>query len=379
MGIGGIASDVKNARDSPLYVLVREGDSSLWFVIEDGREQQQHQQEEESEKAKIGSDDDIIFRRLGLPKLSYQRFPRSLLVINSKLYMIGGSKSSDRPCRPLREGEIQFLQTEPAREYEYLDFQERTLRWRRQYFGKYHPGCQHLASSKDGLIYGFGPQSYIMNPSRRPRNVVATEPLPRMIGEYAHAPQPLAISNNKIYAYGRAGILPHYLFSYDIEEKRWECLCKHFWGEWATGVVLSGDSYLIAFGSRHPIKGDMERPGLWVFDINRRQWLDEPIEGLDEALPVIPDWVHDEVGYVYVYYLPCLFQVGKDRFALIWEESGNESYKLHCHKFTLQAPASADQPFVARQLSNQVKILNGGNNKILGCTVALETEQGREV
>ncbi|KAL6128270.1 hypothetical protein ACLB2K_071625 [Fragaria x ananassa] len=363
----------KNARDKPLYVQVCEGNSSLWFVIEDGR-QQQHQQEE-SEKAKIGSNeaavDDIIFRRLDLPQLDYQRCPRNIVVINSKLYLLGGVKIN---YRPVPEGEIQFFHPKPARECEFLDLQERRLRWRCQSFGKYHNYTQHMASSKDGLIYGFGPQSYIMNPSSLSGGVVATEPLPKIIDEYGHVPQPLAISNNKIYAYSRGGITPnfqHYLFSYDMKEKKWDCLFKHFWGDWATGVVISGDSYLIAYGSRHPIEDYREKPGVWVFDINRRQWLDEPVEGLDEALPVIPDWVYEEVGYVHVYYLPCLFQIGKHRFALIWEESGDESYKLHCHKFTLQAPASADQPFVAQQLSNKVITLNGGNNEILGCTVGL--------
>nr|XP_011469829.1 PREDICTED: uncharacterized protein LOC105353048 [Fragaria vesca subsp. vesca] len=257
----------KNARDKPLYVQVCEGDSSLWFVIEDGR-QQQHQQEK-SEKAKIGSDeadvDDIIFRRLDLPQLDYQRCPRNIVVINSKLYLLGGVKIN---YRPVPEGEIQFFHPEPARECEFLDLQDGRLRWRRQSFGQYHNYTQHMASSKDGLIYGFGPQSYIMNPSSLSGGVVATEPLPKIIDEYGHIPQPLAISNNKIYAYSRGGITPnfqHYLFSYDMKEKKWDCLFKHFWGDWATGVVISGDSYLIAYGSRHPIEDYREKPGVWVF------------------------------------------------------------------------------------------------------------------
>ncbi|KAL6131407.1 hypothetical protein ACLB2K_069783 [Fragaria x ananassa] len=355
---------VTKTKDRPLYIWVGEGKSSIWFVIEDKCQEQQQE-----------DDDEIVFRQLDFPELGYQRFLASLVVLNSKLYLIGGTKINlNKTTCPVPVGE-------PVSEYEYLNLQERRLRWRRQPFRRFLY-TQHLASCKDGLIYGLGPHSYVIDPALR-FGVIHTD-LPKIPGEHGHSPQPLAISKNKIYAYSRGGVYPnlqHYLFSYDMEEKTWECIFKNFWGDWATGVALSGDTYLIAYGSRHPIEWKKDRPGVWVFDIRRRQWLDEPVEGLDEALPVIPDWVYEEVGYVYVYYLPCLFQIGEHRFALIWEESDEESddeiYKLHCHKFTLQAPTSTDQQFVAQQLSNKIITLNGGNNKILGCTVGcMGTEQG---
>ncbi|KAL6131411.1 hypothetical protein ACLB2K_069787 [Fragaria x ananassa] len=351
---------ITTTRDSPLYIRVREGKSSIWFVIEDKRQQQQQE-----------DDDEIVFRQLDFPELGYQRFLASLVVLNSKLYLIGGTKINlNKPTCPVPVGE-------PVREYEYLNLQERRPRWRRQPFRRFLCN-QHLASSKDGLIYGLGPQSHVIDPALR-FGVIHTD-LPKIIDEYNHSPQPLAISKNKIYAYSRGGYpnFQHYLFSYDMEDKKWDCIFKNFWGDWATGVVLSGDSYLIAYGSRHPIEWKRDKPGVWIFDICRRQWLDEPVKGLDEALPVIPDWAYGDWERGYIYYLPRMFEIGTQRFALLWEESDDESYKLHCHKFILQAPTSADEPFVAQPLSNKVITLNGGNNKILGCTVGLETGHGRD-
>ncbi|KAL6205103.1 hypothetical protein ACLB2K_022367 [Fragaria x ananassa] len=194
------------------------------------------------------------------------------------------------------------------------------------------------------------------------------------------APHLVIISNKYIYAYSK-GARSNTLVRFDLEKKEWECLYRNFWGRLAPGVVLYGDSYLVCFGTKKPTCNSLfsQQPGLYVFDIHQRQWLDEPVKGLDDAIPVIPEGFEEDP--VYDYFLPLLFQIGTERFALVWDDYlENVGCELHCHKFTLDyTPSSGSnctteknqQPtsFVARRLSNGVLIQQDGT--LLGCTVGM--------
>ena len=102
------------------------------------------------------------------------------------------------------------------------------------------------------------------------------------------------------------------MLSFDLESGKWDddLLDDDFWGEWSPGVVLYEDRYLFSFGTRSPKRRPIpeepednpmrvedveevryreeEVPGIYVFDLKRRQWLSEPVQGLPNDGSVIP-------------------------------------------------------------------------------------------
>ncbi|KAL6494893.1 hypothetical protein OROGR_030812 [Orobanche gracilis] len=298
------------------------------------------------------ADDDIIFRRIELPQLPDRRFPYSLVVIDSKLYLMGGYKYIGEP-RPI-----------PVRGYEVVNL-EGGKRWHHEPLSKYVNPTEHLASCKDGLICGLGRRPYILNPA----------------GPVTTTDMPLSCDVEVPHTQGRSqggsgrGRKGRILVRYDLEANKWDPFCVFFWGDCSIGVVLEQDSYLVTYGTRHPVKLENDKPGVWVFDIRRGEWLDEPVKGLDKALPVIPHWDpgYEFLAYGYEYDLPRLYQVGNERrLAMVWQElASDDRVNIHCHKFTLQSPTTSGT-FVARQLSNKVETLDGRTSKVIGlvaCTV----------
>ncbi|PRQ32722.1 hypothetical protein RchiOBHm_Chr5g0049591 [Rosa chinensis] len=139
----------KVARDRPiyLYVEVKADDNSvscLWFVIEDGRRPRQISGSEE-----IDDDDKVIFRRLDLPEFDdyYLRLPRSVVVLDSRLFMIGGSQCRKRDCS-----------VESYIGYDYLDLKPSYVakEWRSEQ-GVSFPSQQSVARYKDGRTSIFTP------------------------------------------------------------------------------------------------------------------------------------------------------------------------------------------------------------------------------
>ncbi|KAK9913672.1 hypothetical protein M0R45_037482 [Rubus argutus] len=84
------------ARDRPIYLQVQgEHKSCLWFVIEDGRRPREQENGKTTSRSEE-NDDKVIFRQLNLPQFDYDRFPNSLVVLKSRLYLIGGSKRTTK-------------------------------------------------------------------------------------------------------------------------------------------------------------------------------------------------------------------------------------------------------------------------------------------
>ncbi|KAL6518156.1 hypothetical protein OROMI_033857 [Orobanche minor] len=315
-------------RDRPLYLMVQEGESFIWFVIEDGRQ----------------ADDGIIFRRIGLPQLPDQRFPHSLVVIDSKLYLMGGHKWIGEP-RPIS-----------VRGYEVVNL-EGGKRWHHEPLSKYVYPTEHLASCKDGLIYVLGRRPYILNPAGP---VTTDMPLSCDV----EVPYPLAISNKKIYAYSLPGRKGRILVRYDLEANKWDPFSVFLWGDCAIGVVLEQDSYLVTYGTRHPVKWENDKPGVWVFDIRRGNgWM-------NQLRVLIRHFRSSHIG---------------NRTTSIWVWAMCMIY----HAYTKSEPNAGllwfgrnCGTFVARQLSNKVETLDGRTSKVInliGCTVKICALQRQEL
>lgn len=374
VGMEKKTSDKKqsDARDRPIYLQVKgEHKSCLWIVIEDGRRPREEESTRQRQSSGSEDDDDkVIFRQLNLPQFDYDRFPNSLVVLNSRLYLIGGSK------RTTKMGGL-----EPYCGYDYLDLGKEETEWRWGQEGSFAAYYQtdSVACCKDGLIYILEPREcYRMDPRGGGLRAELPSKFPT---DFGTTPQLLGISDKNIYAYSHGyGCVggSSIMVRYDLEKNEWDCLFTGFWGIWASGVVLYGDSYLLCFGTDHPTDRSSHTDiGVYVFDIRRRQWLDEPVKGLDGALPVLPD-VEDKHLYLESF-LPCMFQIGTHRFALVWDKSLEEPDRceLHCHKFTFDhtpcsSSSSSLQPsFVARLLSDGVLTIDIPPSRLLGCTVAM--------
>ncbi|KAL6135195.1 hypothetical protein ACLB2K_067423 [Fragaria x ananassa] len=321
--------------DRPIYLQVKADDKlCLWFVIEDGRRPREQGSEENDD-----DDDKVIFRGLDLPQLDYLPLPNSLVVLNSRLYMIGGHKYNGR------RGSLQY-----SIGYNHLDLLEEASKqqWRfeKDEWTLYSTGS--VACSDDGLVYTLAPRrcySFRFDP-RSGGDVLSEFPSEFPI-ELGVAPHLVSISNKYIYAYSKGDLIPWFDL---IWRKR----------SGSASIGISGVAWLPEWCST-------------------RQWLDEPVKGLDDALPVIPEGFEEDP--VYDYFLPLLFQIGTERFALVWDDYlENVGCELHCHKFTLDyTPSSGSnctteknqQPtsFVARRLSNGVLIQQDGT--LLGCTVGM--------
>ncbi|KAL6136957.1 hypothetical protein ACLB2K_062252 [Fragaria x ananassa] len=333
--------------DRPIYLQVKAGDKScLWFVIEDGRRPRERSEENDDD------DDKVIFRELDLPQLDYLPLRNSLVVLNSRLYMIGGHKYNGR------RGSLQY-----SIGYDHLDLLEQASKqqWRfeKDEWSLYSTGS--VACSEEGLVYTLAPRRCCSGGDFR-SEFPSGFPI-----ELGVAPHLVSISNKYIYAYSK-GAVSNTLVRFDLEKKEWECLYRNFW---------------VCFGTKKPTCSSLfsQQPGLYVFDIRRRQWLDEAVKGLDDALPVIPEGFEEDP--VYDYFLPLLFQIGTERFALVWDDYlENVGCELHCHKFTFDyTPSSGNNctteknqqqtSFVARRLSNGVLIQQDGT--LLGCTVGIES------
>ncbi|KAM5556586.1 hypothetical protein ABKV19_024130 [Rosa sericea] len=354
-----------------LYLQVKADDDSddnsvscLWFVIEDGRRPRQISGCEE-----IDDDDDnkVIFRRLDLPEFDddYLRLPLSVVVLDSRLFMISGYQCRKRDCSGVKS----YIG------YDYLDLKPsyEGKEWRSEQ-GVSFPSHESLACCKDGLIYTLGQECCHR---LDPRSGVCSE-FPATCGFRTQ----LGISNKYIYTYS-LGIY-NLLFRYDLEKNEWDCISSRFWGLWGPGVVISDDSYLLCFGTMKPTDKFSEQLGVYVFDIRQRQWLDEPVEGLDDALPVIPDTYESWERHLYLNDLPRLFQIGTKRFAFVWEERFVRGQGLlHCHKFTIDHIPCSSSSSSSHRTNNQptsfvARIVSSGSLPLqraglLGCAVGIES------
>lgn len=128
-------------------------------------------------------------------------------------------------------------------------------------------------------------------------------------------PNLLWVSNKKVLGYtdGRGRCLgANLLVCYDMESGggKWETLNeKPFWDLWSKGVLLF-DRYLFSFGLGHPYDfGRSWTTNVYIFDIEERQWLPEPVDGLPNDGTVLPE-IQTEQDYPPLHVKPHLFLIG---------------------------------------------------------------------
>nr|XP_011463513.1 PREDICTED: uncharacterized protein LOC105351264 isoform X2 [Fragaria vesca subsp. vesca] len=172
------------------------------------------------------------------------------------------------------------------------------------------------------------------------------------------------------------------MLSYDLESQKWDedALDDNLWGNWSPGAVLFNDRYLFSFGTRSPKRkpkpGEEEEakiigwrevvlrdevvPGIYVFDIEKGQWLPEPVKGLPNDGKVMPHAYRPLPGASVDCrdWFPRLFQIRKDeddhRLALLWDIGMTNICKLIWCKFTIKicdTSTSNNPRFSANSLS----------------------------
>ncbi|KAM5548028.1 hypothetical protein ABKV19_002136 [Rosa sericea] len=408
-----IATGDESCRDRPIYVRVTccgEKNTNCWYVIEEkplGAESSSSSSSAESSSSSSSSDideedgndkedgNDILMecksksdriRRLSVPdsELRYN----SLAVLNSRIYLIGG------------DIDIEMIKDEEIIGYRHLD-----LEGKRQWLldgGKLIDEQYGAAAvGHDGFIYSVGCQQYRLSPEGGILEKLPTPPpLSRLREEYRTCESRLlSLTKRKLFIYIIAMGPNHsnLMLSYDLETGEWDEDYNNFSGLWSAGVVLYNDRYLFSLGSQNPLSPAVygcERvqqvvvPGIYVFDIKRRQWLPEPVEGLRTDGTVLPyDYqTRPEVRDIGPCYSPYLFQIGKHndhKLALLWEsqrphpESGLPRCLLIWSKFILNAsttvPTSSDQipHFYADSLSNGFCPLDEWTDQLLNCAAGM--------
>ncbi|KAL6189741.1 hypothetical protein ACLB2K_036143 [Fragaria x ananassa] len=204
----------------------------------------------------------------------------------------------------------------------------------------------------------------------------------------------LGLSRKKLFIYTLGGGANggNLIYCFDLKSTRCDVLDlgDNFRGDWSAGVVLFEDSYLFSFGSQNPTREEeAEVPGIYVFDIENRRWLSEPVEGLPNdgiVLPVIyePEPDIDPDLFVELAFSPFLLQIGKQeehKLALLWEargthpESQGPQLGLVWSKFVLNRSTSttADQDphFYASSVSSGYCPLDDCTFNIINCAAGM--------
>lgn len=128
----------------------------------------------------------------------------------------------------------------------------------------------------------------------------------------------------------------------------------------ANGGVLLFDRYLFSFGFGHPYDfGRSWTTNVYVFDIEERQWLPEPVDGLPNDGTVLPE-IQTEQDYPPLHVKPRLFLIGWEqglpKLALVWA-SYYTQVCVHCTKFIINPDDTTSSLF-------KVTILSKGSHKL---------------
>ncbi|PRQ23203.1 putative galactose oxidase/kelch, beta-propeller, galactose oxidase, beta-propeller [Rosa chinensis] len=395
--------------DKPIYVRVLGRGKIFWYVIE-GEPPAGEASDSEGIMIECRSECDRI-RQLSLPgsdfdlhdpksSLSLGFFSNNLLVLQSRLFLIGGDVDTRK------YGNVQdetvgmgFRHLNLANKSDWVvegGYQEH------QFGG--------AAVAPDGSIYSVGYNQYVMSPigywercrlwERWER--LPTPPLRRQDGTL-YETRLLGVTLKKLIIYTLGGGLHHanVMLSFDLESGQWDedFLDDNFWGEWSAGVVLYNDRYLFTFGDRSPKPSmskvqeerqepsyldEEEVPGIYVFDLERGQWLPEPVEGLENNGTILPTVYKPNPELCCPRtFSPYLFQIGNHdnrRLALLWDGHGRHptsdlpQCEITWSKFILTASTSTtttDQTihFSAHVLSNGFCPLAEFTSQVLNCAV----------
>lgn len=344
-------------RDRPIIIHASHthssGRSSRFFTIEEKRQK----------KSGVSLENDELIQ-LYVPNSDEEVWFCSFVAVNSCLYFIG-----------LRRCRNQVI----AKGYMFLDLNIEERRWRWEQNGEFYniSHCGALAC-EDGFIYTVGVgRTYRVDPTTG-----ASVVIPQFPEELGSVPSLIWASEKKLLGYAmRRGIDgANLLVCCDLESGgKWEALTeKPFWGYWSKGVLLY-DRYLFSFGLGHPYEDDRLRTAnVYVFDIEQRQWLPEPVDGLPndgKVLPFIPPKTELGVGNVN----PYLFLIGVDqglpKLALVWATCEGGQGTVYCTKFIISRDDSTVSLFKARIVSSGVHLL-GKDTWFLKC--AARVESGRK-
>ncbi|KAL6187167.1 hypothetical protein ACLB2K_043282 [Fragaria x ananassa] len=275
-----------SGKDKAIVVRVVGLDGNYWYVIE----------ERVRRLCKVSEDQE---HSLGTS---------SLVVINSTIYLIGG------------HGERYPPESDDERVgYRRLDLGGGG--WRLGGGGKlmnYQFGG--AAVGPDGNIYTVGYNIYRFSPHGTFHEEFVSPPTikePRLLG----------VTSKTLFIYTVHGGVDgaNRMLGFDFESRQWDILSDCHRGEWSAGVVLYDDRYLFSFCHQDPTLGlgEEDVPGIYVFDIERCQWLPKPVEGLPtdgKVLPLI--FRPNPVAYMPSYYEAFLFQIGNQdphKLALLWD------------------------------------------------------------
>ncbi|PRQ23201.1 hypothetical protein RchiOBHm_Chr6g0258761 [Rosa chinensis] len=406
--IVGVEIPFEMPEDKPIYVRVLGQGKIFWYVIE-GELPAGEASDSEGIMTECRSECDRI-RQLSIPgsdfdlhkpisPLSLGFFSNNLLVLQSRLFLIGGDVDTRK------YGNVQD-------ETVGMGFRHLNLANKSDWVlegGYQDHQFGGAAVGYDGSIYSVGYSQYVMRPGRWHWERLPAPPL-RWEDGAPYQTRLLGVTEEKLIIYTMGGGVHHanVMLSFDLESGKWDedFLDDNFWGEWSTGILLCNDRYLFTFGNRSPKPSmgkqpphedeeeekeddyyDMDEdedevPGIYVFDLERRQWLPEPVEGLKTNGTILPTVYKPNPELCRPRrFCPYLFQIGNNdnrRLAVLWDSHGRHptsdlpQCEISWSKFILNASTTTtDQTihFSAHLLSNGFCPLAEFTTQVLNCAV----------
>ncbi|KAL6130189.1 hypothetical protein ACLB2K_068570 [Fragaria x ananassa] len=399
-----------SAADRPIYVRVacsgKNKPDNCWYVIEDipGNDGSFDPSRPDDTKLLSWSDTDCI-RRISVPDSDVR--DTSLAVLGSHIYLIGGD--IDTAMKNEDKENIGYKHFELGQNPEWVLGGGKLISAQ---FGA-------AAVGRDGFIYSVGYNQYRLSPDTGILKQFPQFPVPACLirreacqirRERNYSPYEshlLALTKSTLFIYVTVSLnAPNLMLSYDLGTGKWDEGYDNISGTWSAGVVLYDDRYLFAFGTQNPMSlpatmsmkpVQVVVPGIYVFDIQQRKWLPEPVKGLPTDGITLPEVyeTHDYESEADMYddgcgyeagpgYTPYLFQVGKEndhKLALLWDierpnpESGLPQCLLYWSKFVLSpitiGTATVDPHFYVSSLSNGFTVLDEGTYRLLNCAAGM--------
>ncbi|KAL6192395.1 hypothetical protein ACLB2K_033485 [Fragaria x ananassa] len=262
MAVGAIANR-DSGEDKAIIVRVFGSDKIYWYVIE---EKSAIDDDENTMMIGCESDTDRV-RRLDFlcSDFDEEALSINLAVKNSTLYLIDGRVTGGSNGEHIA---YRHLDLDSGEEGEWRPAGGNLVNY--QYGG--------ASVGPDGYIYTVGNNIYRFSTSTHDKFHEELIP-PQIMAQ----PRLLGLSRNKLFIYILGGTVDgaNLMFCFDLKSGSWDVLDlgDNFRGDWSAGVVLFEDRYLFSFGSQNPTREeDAEVPGIYVFDIENRRWLSEPVE-----------------------------------------------------------------------------------------------------
>ncbi|KAL6221276.1 hypothetical protein ACLB2K_009027 [Fragaria x ananassa] len=402
---GAVAVEGESGQDRRIYVRVSSMKKIYWYVIEE----KSQREPSANEMPECDSERDRV-RRLLLPDAGLHT--NNHAVINSLVYLIGGDSHTH----------THNSDDDESLGYRYLDLDLDlgvVREWRtgggKSTDDQFGGG---VTVGHNGSVYSVGPTLYRLRSGvgKWDKLPIPQGPNPLPNG-FLYDARLLGITENKLYLYRVGGGVngdANVMLSFDLESGKWDddVLDDNFWGNWSPGVVLYKDRYLFSLGTMSPKRKpkpapeeefeeprrmtrrvlvevleeeEEEVPGIYVFDLQQREWLAEPVQGLPNDGSVIP--VPYQPYPDFKRFSPQLFQIRNDNenhLALLWDSFSRLKCKLIWCKFILDVSpdtttdvstdTSSDdfRSFYAHSLSRGFCPLDEKTSFILSCAVGMQ-------